>query len=123
MRKFIFIFIFSVFLFVQNANCKNFEPKEILPQGQISEDELSFEQNEFYYHNEGETPSPQVFFSNFPNPSNSFSPNEKSRETSLRLFHTRTKIICKLSHYRAAFFGWHGSALIGLYLRTACFRL
>lgn len=123
MRKLFFIFIFPALLFAQNANCKSFNERQDSPQQQISKDELSFEQIEFYYHDEGDVPVPQIFFNNFPNPANSFSSNLKSRETFLELLYSRTNIICKLSNYQASVFGWHSSALIQLYLKTACFRL
>lgn len=120
--KLIVILIFHVFLFAQNGNCIAACAKQDLAQKQIPENKLSFTPNEFYYHNEGDIPVSPALFSNFPT-TNTFSSNEKIRETSLNFSQSKTQMVYKLSFNQAAVFGKQSSALIWLYLKVACFRL
>lgn len=122
-RKLIFVITFAVLLLARYAICGTGYGKQSLPQQQISEDELSFEQTDFYYHNEGDIPAPQIFFNSFPSINNLFPSSEKARKTVHNLYYSQIQIIYKLSHIQASIFSWHSSALIHLFLKTACFRL
>lgn len=93
-----------------------------LSQGVVAS-ELHFNVSQFHLNNEGDLPSPQLVFPVCQNTSNTFQSNEKSRKLILDSFCSRLKTRYKLSIFQAFVFSGHSSALVHIFLKTACFRL
>ncbi len=84
---------------------------------------LHFTVSRFHLHHEGDLPSPQLVFPVCQNTSNDGQSNEKSRKLVLDSFYSKLKTRYKLSLFQASVFSGHSSALVHIFLKTACFRL
>jgi hypothetical protein len=122
MKK-IVVVIFGLFLFAQNVYCGQNYSGHDQSSIQRTENDLSFEANDFYSYLTGNLPAAQVFFNIIPERPNSFSSSEKTKLLIWETIHSRNKINFNLSLYEVSVFCRYSSAVVQIFLKTACFRL
>jgi hypothetical protein len=123
MKKFKLVFFLFVLLFAQKAYSGQNNGELPFAYQNETDDKLSFETNEFFHYNPGDLPSAQVFFNIIPEASFSSLANNKIKDSGIELFHSTTKINHKFSIHQASVFSRYSSAVVQIYLKTACFRL
>lgn len=122
MKK-IIVVIFGLFLFAQTVYCGQKNSGQDQSSFHITENDLSFEANDFYGYLTGNLPAAQVFFNIISERPNSFSSTEKTKVLIRETIHSRNKINFNLSLYQASAYCRYSSAVVQIFLKTACFRL
>lgn len=122
MKK-IFIVVFSLCLFAQVVYSGQNRTRQNRSSNIYIENELSFENNDHYNYLTGTLPKTQVFFNSIPEQPNSITLSEKIKSFVRLNLHSRNKINHNLSLYKAFIYNRYSSAIVQIYLKTACFRL
>ena len=118
------LFILFFLLLISFCSVSKISPEKRQPASQEIVGDIShFDVSEFQSHNEGDLPTPQLFPRAILKTSNAFSSSEKTKKIVRDLFLSRLNNTYKLTHFQASVFSGHSSALIHIFLKTACFRI